>query len=187
MKNLLKWVVLLVFFAHASTSLSAQDDDKRRGFRMGYLNSDISNSSGDLFKDNSNSFYGGVFYETDLTRFFRFTTGLEYVQIGSSMDEDNKVRVSFLTLPVSAKFRFAGLFARAGVNGMLRVGSSETLNGQQPDPKTLEYDRLAVNTFFGLGVKLAFIEFEFRYHKGVSDVVKSFSSDYYQLGINLFI
>ena len=30
MKNVLKWLVLIVFFAHASTSLSAQDDDDKR-------------------------------------------------------------------------------------------------------------------------------------------------------------
>ena len=178
-------VLVLLLMTISISSIFSQDDDKRRGIRIGFASTEISNSSGNLIEDNYNSFYGGVFNEVDLSRFFRFSTGLEYVQIGSSMDDDNEVKVSFLSLPVSAKLKLAGLFGRIGVGANMRIGNSEVLDGQEADPTVLDYNRFMFNSLFGIGAKLGFIEFEFRYHKGLSDVVDGFSSEYFQFGVNV--
>ena len=137
MKSIIKIFFLSIFLIQ-TVYLTAQDDDKRRGIRVGFASTEISNSSGSLIEDNYNSFYAGLFNEVDLSRFFRFSTGLEYVQIGSSMDDDNEVKVSFLSLPVSAKLQLAGLFGRVGIGANMRIGKSEVFNGQESNPSILD-------------------------------------------------
>jgi len=184
MKSFIKVICLSVLMVQGM-QITAQDDDKKKGIRIGIASTEITNSEGNLVEDNHLSFYAGLFNEIELSRFFRFSTGLEYVQLGSSMDDDNEVKISFLSLPVSAKLRIAGFFARAGLGANLRIGKSEVLNGEEADPSILNYDRLMFNSLLGLGTKLGFVEFEFRYHKGLSDVVDGFTSDYYQFGVNV--
>ena len=104
MKKIL-FFLLLGFVLIPTEKILADDDDKPfyKGIRVGWQQSNFSNSDwGDL-----SSFYAGFFgvKKIGLGKLFSFYSGLEFYQIGSKEDNDNKFVISYISVPINLRVK----------------------------------------------------------------------------------
>lgn len=128
----------------------------------------------------------GYFRETKIVPLLHLNTGLEYYENGSRENNSNKVRLGYLSLPVSLKLKIGAVHASAGASGALRLFARETTNGDLIDPDRKKYKRMDATAFVGAGAKVLFIGLDIRYHWGLVDVLEGYNNQFLQLGANLY-
>ena len=185
-RNLIS-IFSFLFFLLAFQMGYGQEKDIETAIRAGFLTGELSGDLDDNFQKNKKNFYVGLMHERKIAASLKFSSSLEYLQTGAEEDENNKISISYLSLPVGLKLSIANFYGRAGVAGMLRIGQSEIVGGEENDPVVLDYKRLGLNAYGALGIRFAMLEFEVRYNRGITDAVEELSNEYWQLGINFFI
>ena len=114
MKKILHLFVLALLLIPTTSVLAADDDDKQfyKGIRVGYQGSNIDNSDmGDL-----TSFYVGFFgvKRIGAGKLLSIYSGLEYFQNGATDDEDNKIVLGYLSIPINLRVQIGPVYAFGG-------------------------------------------------------------------------
>ncbi len=180
MKNSIVLISLLALsLAAASVPLSAEI-----GIRGGYIESNLKRSGQGLFQNHYSSFYAGVFSDNRIIPMLHFGSGLDYYQSGSRVDDNNKVVLHYLSIPLSLKAEIGPLHIFAGVHGALRVGTDLTVAGL--DTPAEGYSSYDAGWFAGLGLKFFIVGAEVKYNWGFVDIKDGYKNNFLQAGLTLW-
>ena len=186
MKTLRSLVVLGLLFAVPFAG-KAQTGDKVGGIRFGY-------HTANMFKDgekmplssNLDNFYIGFSRDNKIAPMFRLGTGLEYFKNGFKIDDDNKLVLHTISIPVNLKIKLGPVFALTGVGANFKVSEKIFLAGSSANPpddsKSKFFD---VPFYLGAGATILFISVEARYHWGLLEANDGYNNRYFQVGAAL--
>jgi hypothetical protein len=182
----IKLFLLVLFMASISISSFA---DGKKGIRAGYQMSNFYyNGSG--MNDAYGSFYIGIFKEHKIVPMIHIGSGLEYSQLGSYTDNDNKVQMHYLSIPINVKAKLGPFYATLGASASFKVGEKWTIKGIEADPleKANSFD---VPVFVGAGFQFLMFRVEARYHWGTmslyDNTLNPYKTQNLQLGLALAI
>jgi hypothetical protein len=180
----------LCAFALAVTWLSfpigifAQKEDGKKigGIRFGYHTAAMYDNGSKLSgTKNHQSFYLGFFRDNKLIPALHLGTGLEYFQNGYRVDDDNRLVLHYVSIPLDLKVKLGPLFARTGFAPSFKVSEKAMVNGTNsaPNEKSKGFD---APFLLGAGFKILFITVEARYHWGLIELRDGVKSQYLQIG-----
>ena len=174
-------MLFVVFFTFSLLSVKAQD---KIGIRAGYQSSAFYKSGSQITgTDPYGSFYVGLFKDNKIIPAIHLGIGLEYMQTGMKMDDNNKQVLNYLSIPVYAKVKIGPVFALGGLAGNFKVGEKVFVNGNSASPTDAQKSKTVdVPLFLGAGVKIMIFTLEMRYHWGLTQINNGASSHYLQLG-----
>jgi len=159
------------------------------GVRAGYQMSNLY-YDGSSMDNPFNSFYIGAFKEKKIIPMLHFGVGLEYSLSGSYIDNDNKLVMHYLSVPVNVKFKIGPFYATAGASASFKVGEKWTVKGIDTEliEKANVFD---VPVFAGVGFQILMIRVEARYYWGTMSLYDNkldpFKTQNLQLGLALAI
>lgn len=181
MKKILQISVSIIFIFSAISVYAGDKVDK--GIRAGWQYSNLYKDGSSLFDNPMNSFYVGAFGYQKLLKsnLLQIGSGLTYYQVGSKMDDDNRLRLHYLNLPVSVKVQVGPVYAFGGLNGALKLGGESYFLGQKSDVR--DFSTFDAGVFVGLGVKVFFLGVEVKYDWGLVDVNSGYKTQYFQAGL----
>jgi hypothetical protein len=110
-----------------------------------------------------------------------FGSGVEYLQNGAYIDDNNKRVLHYIGVPLYLKFKIGPVFALSGFEPSFKVGEKAWLLGNEYEPAS-KANWFDAPFFLGAGVKIFFVSVEIRYHWGLIDTYDSYNSQYLQLG-----
>ena len=180
--------LLLLVLLMSSISISSFAGGKI-GIRAGYQMSNLY-YNGSSMNDSYGSFYIGVFKEHKVIPMFHIGSGLEYSQIGSYNDNDNKLVMHYLSIPINVKAKLGPFYATVGASASFKVGEKWTVKGVETDliEKANVFD---VPVFAGVGFQILMIRIEARYHWGTmslyDDTLNPYKTQNLQLGLAVAI
>jgi len=186
MKAICQFLMILFFFC--SPQLSAQNQSNSNGggigVRAGVHVSQLQDGGDELFSGNHSGFFVGLFRESNLAPFLKFSSGLEYYQNGSQ-EGGNQVELGYASIPLSLTAKIGPLYLLGGVSGALRIRTDNDF--ALPDFKggSGDYNRFDATTFLGGGVNILFLVLDIRYHWGQVDVTEGFRSRFVQVGARI--
>ena len=184
MKNKMRiMLVLVVVLSFLSSSMYAQDaqapkKEKKRGLRFGYISSVISKAEVDWledFDDGFESFYVGFFNDAKIIPLLYFYSALDYYQTGQKLNDNNKLVLHYLSIPLGLKLKLGPAQAFGGVHGALKLSSKLTLAGESSSAKDI--NTFDAGFFVGAGVKIFFIGAEAKYCWGLVDLEKGYKNN----------
>ena len=181
-----KITILLMMFAFGFGTFSSYAGDKlEKGIRAGWQYSDLYKDGNSLSGDRYNSFYVGIYaYEKLLkSKLIQIGSGLTYYQVGSKMDDDNKVKLHYLNLPVSVKVKVGPVYGFTGLNGAVKLGGETYILGEKFDVK--DFSTFDAGFFVGLGVNVLMLGIEIKYDWGLVDVNNGYKTQYLQAGFTV--
>lgn len=183
-KTIFTITVLCVFGLYTNTSFGG---DLNKGVIAGWQYSDLLNDGESLFGDHYNSFFVGFFNNKKLgsSKLLQLNSALMYFQNGSRHDDDNKLRMHYLNIPVSLKVQVGPIYGFAGINGGIKLGGEMYLLGIKGDVKDFNLWDAGIQA--GIGAKISIVGIEAKYNWGIVDVYEGYKSQYLQLGILLYI
>jgi len=179
-------LVLVMVLSFLSSSMFAQAE-KKRGMRFGYISSKISKSELDWledFDDGYESFYVGFFNDAKIIPLLHWYTGLDYYQTGQKLNDNNKLVLHYLSLPLGLKLKLGPAQAFGGVHGAVKVSSRLTLLGESTSAK--DFNTFDAGLFVGAGVKILFIGAEAKYTWGLVDIHNGYKNNFWQVGLTLW-
>lgn len=181
MRNMTKSImvlgmVLLVGFG----SVLAKD----RGIRGGWMESKISKGGDSYLDAKYKSFYVGMFNDQELIPMLYIYTALDYYQTGSKYNDDNKLVLHYISIPVGLKLKIGPVQAFGGIHGAVKVSTAYTLLGQPVSSE--KFSTFDAGTFIGLGLNIAFIGAEVKYTKGLVDINSGYKNNFWQGGLTLW-
>jgi len=176
--------VLAAFLLTVSIGIHAQKKDggKVGGIRFGYHSAAMYDDGSKLSgTKNHQGFYLGFFRDNKLIPALHLGTGLEYFQNGYRVDDDNKLVLHYLSVPLNIKAKLGPVFALTGFAPSFKVSEKVFIDGAKstPDEKSKGFD---VPFHLGAGVKILFITIEARYHWGIIELHNGVKSQYLQIG-----
>lgn len=183
MKNTVRCIlVLMVALPILSGSLLAQ---KTTGLRGGYMESDFKKSGNSYLDFNKHkNFYVGFCKDTKIIPLLHFMSGLDYYQGGAKLDDNNKLVLHYLSVPLGLKLTLGPLQAFGGVHGGVKLSSKLTVLGQEVSGE--KFSTFDAGYFVGAGLKILFIGAEVRYTQGLVDVYKGYKNNFWQAGLVLW-
>ena len=179
--------VLAAFLLTVSLGINAQKKEggKVGGIRFGYHSAALYDN-GDKVSgiENLQNFYIGFFRDNKLIPALHLGTGLEYFQNGGKVDNDNKLVLHYLSVPLNIKAKLGPVFALTGFAPSFKVSEKVFIDGAKstPDEKSKGFD---VPFHLGAGVKILFITIEARYHWGIIELHDGVKSQYLQIGAGI--
>lgn len=179
-------LVLVVILTFLSSSMFAQKE-KNKGMRGGYISSNISKAEVDWLEDfdeGYKSFYVGFFNDTKIIPLLYFYTALDYYQTGQKLNDNNKLVLHYLSLPLGLKLKLGPAQAFGGVHGAVKVSSRLTLLGQSSSAKDI--NTFDAGFFVGAGLKILFIGAEAKYTWGLVDIDNGYKNNFWQVGLTLW-
>ena len=176
--------IVLMFLVALSLAVVSAPLSADTGIRAGYMNSTIRKGGEGFFENNYESFYLGTLGDTKIIPLLYFGYGLEYYQTGSKLDDNNKLVLHYISLPLSLKVKFGPIQAFGGFHGAVKVSGSLTTLGQSTSAQGFE--TFDAGAFVGLGAKIAFIGAEARYTWGLIDIKDGYKNNYFQAGLTLW-
>jgi hypothetical protein len=180
MKNRTALIFLMALsLAVASAPLSAEI-----GIRGGYIESNLKRSGDGLFENHYSSFYAGLFTDNKIIPMIHFGSGLDYYQSGSQLDDNNKVALHYISVPLSLKAEIGPVHVFAGVHGAIRVATDLTIQGRSTPAEG--YSSYDAGGFVGLGIKIFFIGAEAKYNWGFVDIKDGYKNNFLQAGLTLW-
>jgi len=174
-------MVLVLALLVLSASVFAQKD---RGIRGGWMESKISKDGDSYLDAKYESFYVGMFNDQKLIPMLYIYTALDYYQTGSKLNDDNKLILHYISIPVGLKLKIGPVQAFGGVHGAVKVSTRYTLLTQPVDSE--KFSTFDAGTFIGLGVSIAFIGAEVKYTKGLVDINRGYKNNFWQAGLTLW-
>ncbi len=183
----MKKIVQLLFlsiFVFSTVSVYA-GEKVEKGIRAGWQYSNLYKDGNSLVEDPMNSFYVGVFGYNKLlsSKLLQIGSGLTYYQVGSVMDDNNKIKLHYLNLPISVKVKVGPVYGFAGLNGALKLGEESYFLGIKSESK--DFSTFDAGAFVGLGVTVFMIGIEVKYDWGLVDVNNGYKTQYLQAGLTL--
>jgi len=181
-----KITILSMLFIFGFGTFSSYAGDKvEKGIRAGWQYSDFYKDGKSAFTDPYNSFYVGVYGYNKLlsSKLLTIGSGLTYYQVGSKTDDDNKVRLHYLNLPVSVKAKIGPVYAFTGLNGAVKLGGETHILGVKGDVK--DFSTFDAGFFVGLGVNVLMLGIELKYDWGLVDVNNGYKTQYLQAGFTV--
>jgi hypothetical protein len=184
-KKILIVLALGIFICGTFNSYAGEPVTK--GPIAGWHYSDILKDGKSLYGDYNNSFYVGFFTNKQLgpTKLLQINTALVYFQNGSKENDNNKIRLHYLNIPVSLRVQVGPIYALAGINGGIKLGGEKYILGVKSDVS--EVNTWDAGWQLALGAKIGPIGVEAKYNWGLVDVYKGYKSEYLQLGILLYV
>lgn len=184
-KKFLAIIVVCVFCWSAVSSYAGEPITK--GPIAGWHYSDILKDGKSLFGENMNSFFVGFFSNKQLgpTKLLQINTALMYFQNGSRQNDNNKIRLHYLNIPVSLRVQVGPVYALGGINGGIKLGGENYILGIKSDVKDINTWDAGVH--LALGAKIGPIGVEAKYNWGIVDLNNGYNSEYLQLGILLYM
>lgn len=177
MSGILVLVIALSLFSGVSFA------QKNRGIRGGWIESEISKDDEGYVGRKYRSFYVGFFNNQRIIPLLYFYTALDYYQTGSKYDDNNKLVLHYISIPLGLKLRLGPVSAMGGVHGAVRVSSSYTLLGESRKLEGLStFDSGA---FLGAGLHIVFIGVEAKYTWGLSSVKDGYKNNFWQVGLTI--
>lgn len=170
------------------TSYALDDGGNKIGVRAGYSVSNISEGFSITNGQNLNSFYVGVFREQRIVPFMHLGSGLEYAQLG--YDDNNTLKLHYLSIPVNLKFKIGPFYALAGASASFKVNEEWTTENATSTSLT-KASWFDVPLHLGGGIRIMALRIEVRYHWGTMDlyntVGNSSKTQALQLGLAIAI
>ena len=185
MKMKINIVLILCFIG--LVSLAAKPVDKMKfGMRLGWQNSNLKNNGNSMFDGAYNGFFIGVFGDKQISKsgLTEINVGLTYYQVGSRYNENNKVTLHYLNLPVSFKVNVGPAYGFAGLNGAIKIGGQSYLLGIKFDADN--FDALDAGVFIGAGATFSRVGVEAKYDWGLVDLTNGYKTRYFQLGLMVY-
>ena len=183
MKKRLLIPIVLTITLLSSGFLQAQDTHMF-AVRAGWQNSGIF-IDGDELGDPHQAFYAGLYRDDRIVPMLFWGKGIEYMQAGFRIDDDNRSVFHYISVPLYLKFKVGPVFALGGVAGNFRVGQTNWTNGEKSkasgDDQINFFD---IPAHVGLGVTFFRVTVEARYHWGLIplDTEPDIMKQYFQLG-----
>jgi hypothetical protein len=183
MRNMMKGIFALVIaLAVLSGPVLAQ---KTTGIHGGYIESDFKKSGNSYLDFNKHkNFYVGFCKDTKIIPLLHFMSGLDYYQAGAKLDDNNKLILHYLSVPLGLKLKLGPFEAFGGVHGAVKVSSKLTVLGQEVSGE--KFSTFDAGYFVGAGLKILFIGAEVRYTQGFVDVYKGYKNNFWQAGLGLW-
>jgi hypothetical protein len=175
-------LVIALTLTLASGSLFAQKVDK--GIRFGYISSDINNDGESWYDNTHNSFYVGIFNDKQLIPMLYFYSAFEYYQAGNNQDDNNKLVLHYLSVPVALKVKIGPVQGFAGVHGAVKVSSKYTVAGESGPAEG--FNTFDAGTFIGGGLRFLFIGAEAKYNWGLVNIKDGYKNNFWQVGLTLW-
>ena len=178
--------VLVVVLSFLCSSMFAQAQ-KNKGIRFGYISSIISKAEVDWlddFDDGYQSFYVGLFNDTKIIPLLYFYTALDYYQTGKKLNDNNKLILHYISIPLALKLKVGPAQAFGGLHGAVKVSSRLTLLGQSTPAK--EVNTFDAGFFVGAGLKILFIGAEAKYNWGLVDIEGGYKNNFWQVGLTIW-
>jgi hypothetical protein len=178
--------IMLLVALFAMVFISAQAQEKF-GIRAGYQGSALYKEGSRVpDTDPLGSFYVGVFRDNKIVPAFYIGTGIEYMQSGFKVDNDNKLVLHYISIPVYLKAKIGPVFGLGGIGANFKVSEKLYVDGNSSSPASEDKSKmLDFPAFVGLGVKILMFTIEGRYHWGLVDINEGYKNRYFQLGAGI--
>jgi len=184
-KKILTVLVISIFICGTLSSHAGEPITK--GPIAGWHYSDILKDGKSLYGENMNSFFVGFFSNKQLgaTKLLQINTALMYFQNGSRQNDNNKIRLHYLNIPVSLRVQVGPVYGLAGINGGIKLGGESYILGIKSDVKDI--NTWDAGWHLAVGAKIGPIGVEAKYNWGLVDLNNGYKSQYLQLGILLYV
>jgi hypothetical protein len=113
-----------------------------------------------------------------------FYSAFEYYQTGSKANDNNKLVLHYLSVPIALKLKIGPMQGFAGVHGALRVSSKMTILGVSSSAEG--YSSFDAGAFAGLGIRVLFIGAEAKYNWGLVNIKDGYKNNFWQAGLTLW-
>jgi hypothetical protein len=148
--------------------------------RAGWQNSNL--VSGDANSKNTlNSFYVGINRKIKLISILKLETGVEYMIAGAEFDNDTKVKLQYVGVPINLSVKIGPVYAIGGVTANWMVHQDVTVGGQSANDGNNVKD-FDWTSGIGLGVDILMFSVEARYYYGLSEVIHNSHNSFVQAG-----
>jgi hypothetical protein len=181
-KTLVLVLLLAVGLTVFSGSLFAQKIDK--GIRFGYISSNIIKDGENLYENSHSSFYVGIFNDKQLIPMLYFYSAFEYYQTGGKVNDNNKLALHYISVPIGLKLKIGPVQGFAGIHGAVKVSSRLTVLGESTAAEG--FNTFDAGTFAGLGLRFLFIGAEAKYTWGRVNIKDGYKNNYWQAGVTLW-
>ena len=176
-------LLMLAILMVPATSAWAGDDDKKfyKGVRFGYQSSNLSESDW----DDLHSFYVGVFGARKIGagKLLSIYSGLEYYQTGTEENNDNKIVLNYLSVPLNLRVKLGPVYAFGGFNPSFKIAEKAKAGGEDFDTDFNSFD---IGGQIGIGVKFLFMGAELKYNQGLSDIGDENKTNHLQAGLCVY-
>ena len=178
-----RWASILVLVMLLFVLSGVSFAQKNRGLRAGWIESEITKGNEGYFDKRYRSFYVGFYNNQRIIPMLYLYTALDYYQTGSRYDDNNKLVLHYISIPLGLKLRIGPVRGFGGFHGAIRVSSSYTFLGES---KKLEgLSTFDSGFFLGAGLHIAFIGVEGKYTWGLSNVKNDYKNNFWQVGLTL--
>jgi len=181
-----KFTVLILFSIFGFGIFSTYAGDKiSKGIRAGWQYSNLYKDGSSLVEDPMSSFYVGIFgYQKLLkSKLLQIGSGLTYYQVGSKKDDDNRIKLHYLNLPVNVKVQVGPVYGFVGLNGALKLGGETYILSVKSDVS--DFSTFDAGAFVGIGVNVLMLGIEVKYDWGLVDVNNGYKTQYLQAGLTV--
>jgi hypothetical protein len=154
----------IVLFAVAAMLVGVFQANAQLGVKLGYNFAKLSGVDyGTADEKFNNNFAFGAFYEKDLIPLLDLRLGLDFSPKGNKVeagDDEYKMTVNYLEIPIQAKVKLGPIYALGGVYGAYALGGkNEATVGGVSVSEDIDFDdqelkRLDFGMKFGLGFQL---------------------------------
>ena len=192
---LLSFLIIGISFSSFSQKDKKDDDNDKTGklgIRFGSQTANIHNGSKE-YADNLSTFYIGVIRTRKIVPFVKYSTGLEYFQTGTKVNDKNSARLHYIGLPVNLRFKFGPLVLVGGIEPSFKVAEKWTVGGEKITPSSdQKANWFDAPVFVGGGFKFLMLSIEARYYWGTTTLYKTASNEiyknhYFQIGLGIRI
>jgi len=186
MKNKILTILVLGIFI-CGTFKGYAGDPITKGPIAGWHYSDILKDGKSLYGENMNSFFVGFFTNKQIgaTKLLQINTALLYFQNGSVNNDNNKIRLHYLNIPVSLRVQIGPIYGLGGINGGIKLGGESYTLGIKSDVKDINTWDAGVH--LALGAKIGPLGVEAKYNWGIVDLNNGYNSQYLQFGILFYV
>lgn len=174
-------LIVFTFDAHAQKE---KRGERVGGIRFGYHQSAFFTGGNELTDaEPMQTFYVGYFKEKRIVSLLRYGYGLDYFQNGIKYNDDDKLALHYLSVPLNLKFKIGPVFALTGFAPSFKIAEKVFTDGNSQNPAEEEKSEWFDIPFYaGAGLKIWFVTIEARYHWGLIEVNNGLKSQYFQLG-----
>lgn len=185
MKTVVRLLIISCLVTLININETIAQDDTRNTIRIGYHSGQMFDDGNKPFENDLSGVYFGIARDIPFATIIHLNAGLEYFQTGSKSDDQNKIALSYISVPVGLKVKIGPVSAMGGASAGFRISTKETINGVESDPLINDYNRIDGTVYLGAGFKILALGVEIRYHWGFRDVFDQYKNQFLQIGANL--
>ena len=133
------------------------------------------------------SFYAGFFgvKKIGAGKLLSLYSGLEFYQTGAQENDDNKIVLSYISIPINLRVKIGPVYAFGGVNPSFKIGEEVKFAGVDVS-EVAEVNSFDIGGQIGIGAKFLFLGVEVKYNQGFIDAftdgTESSTTNHLQVG-----